>query len=166
MSYIRGRQARSTWNGQPESRRAHTLPHECTRMHSYIRVHRCRCVYERVCMPTHVRTRPCVGADNMQLRAVSSTLSCSRSMRARRTLSLVKRLRHAWRKRWEHTEYADNETLQTPTLIAYFAHIDPTESLAKMVLCSRSIVWWIIVKLSYQREIHINFEWECKLTDI
>lgn len=31
---------------------------------------------------------------------------------ARDALSLVERLRHAWRKRREYAEYADNETLQ------------------------------------------------------
>lgn len=31
---------------------------------------------------------------------------------ARGALSLMERLRHAWRKRREHAEYADNETLQ------------------------------------------------------
>lgn len=63
--------------------------------------------------------------DNMQLRAVSSTLSCCRSTRPR-ALSLAKRLRHAWRKRREH---ADNETVTDtndplPTLHRALCNVD------------------------------------------
>lgn len=92
---------------------ARTLPQKYARTHTVRRIPAC----VRACVRTYARAQrracPRVDAtDNMQLRAVSSALSCS-AVRARSALSPVERPRHAWRKRRGHAEYADNEMLQT-----------------------------------------------------
>lgn len=115
---VRRQARRARGNGQPDPVAQHSSPHKRTlcirRVHTRAHVH--------ACARPSTRTRPRVDAtDNMQLRAVSSTLSCPRSVRA---LSPVERLRHAWRKRREHAEYADNETGASPRDAARTTSID------------------------------------------
>lgn len=92
---------------------ARTLPQKYALTHTARRIPARIPACVRACVRPRTRACPRVDAtDNMQLRAVSSALSCS-AVRARSALSPVERPRHAWRKRRGHAEYADNEMLQT-----------------------------------------------------
>lgn len=87
------------------SKHSSAQTHACILAH----IHRRRCAHARVCTPRHARAwmqRITCNYGPCHLPCLVPVLC------ARGALSLVERLRHAWRKRREHAEYADNETLQ------------------------------------------------------